>query len=537
MHSVGLFVAWLAGCATGLAILGRHPQGLEQGYGLALLSAALFLCIPALLGRNDRRTLWTSLFLIAGLAGCGRTLFTHAPVSPSDLAFYNSSAGSPRVTVAGTVSSEPVFSDRWQRVRISAGDIVGADPDSPSRQVRGDLLALLPRYPVHLPGERLSLRGNLTAPPEVEGFDYPAYLARSGVFSYMLYPQARSLGASEAGPFARVIAEVRQRAREALRSSVPEPEAALAVGVVVGDRTSIPAGLQEAFARTGTVHVLAISGQNIALIVGFVWLVYTRMGRARRMPFWLVLLLLVLLAAYTVFTGATASVVRAAIMGGVLLAAPLVRRRYDPTAALAASAVLLTAVNPNALGDGGFLLSFGAMLGIILVSPWLLILLSFLRVPGLLGATFAAGLGAQAVTLPLSALLTGRISLIGPLATLSIDWALLPLMMAGICTVLLYQLTPFLGHAGGLIVWLLGSWMVACVNAWSGIPWAAIDTAGFSSAWLLPCYAGLAALIWLAAHRSKVSSLFRTRKWIAMFAAGGTLVIAWAGAVWFLFAR
>ena len=157
----------------------------------------------------------------------------------------------------------------------------------------------------------------------------------------------------------------------------------------------MPADLLWAFQTSGTTHILAISGQNIALIVGFVWLLFSKLLPETRMPPSLVVALLICLAFYTAFTGATPSVLRAAIMGGILLVAPLVRRRYDPLAALALPAFIMSLLDPEVLQDAGFQLSFCAMLGIAFVSPHILDRMSKLRVPPLLALPLATGLGAR----------------------------------------------------------------------------------------------------------------------------------------------
>ena len=91
-------------------------------------------------------------------------------------------------------------------------------------------------------------------------------------------------------------------------------------------------------------------------------------------------------------------------------------------------------LDPNVLLDAGFQLSFGAMLGIVLISPHINTLLEQLRIPTYLRLAISASFGAQTVTLPLALLLTGRVSLVSSLATLCIDIALLPLMIAGLLT-------------------------------------------------------------------------------------------------------
>jgi ComEC/Rec2-related protein len=170
------------------------------------------------------------------------------------------------------------------------------------------------------------------------------------------------------------------------------------------------------------------------ILVGLIWLFVGGRAGKRRMPIWLTLLTITMLVIYTAFTGATPSVIRAAIMGAVLLIAPLVGRRYDPMAALAVAAAGMVLLDPYVLADAGFQLSYLAMLGITTLAPAIYALSKRLRLPAVLGLPVATTLAAQAATLPLSILLSGQFTLVSPLATLTADLSLLPLMLSGIIT-------------------------------------------------------------------------------------------------------
>lgn len=534
MNTIGIVAAWLGGSALGLTVLGLYPLGLEAWPGVALLAMALALALLALLARGETRTIWTFLLVAAALAGCGRAMLSRGPVTARDLAFFNG-GGSREVVVIGRVAAEPALGDRSRRVRIAAEEI-RLPGEVGSRPIKDDLLALLPRYPALNYGERVSLAGSLTAPPKSTEFDYPAYLARQGVYSYMLFPKATTIRTGDVEFLGAAVASARSDVRRALQASVPEPQAALAVGVVTGDRSSLPEDVEEAFRRSGTTHVLAISGQNIALIVGFVWLVYNRRGAHRRMPTWLTLLLLAGIALYTAFTGASPAVLRAAFMAAILLLAPTFGRRYDPVASVAIPAFLMTVWDPDVLFDIGFQLSFGAMLGLALVAPALVALLGRFKVPTLLAFPLGGSLGAQAATFPLISLFSENVSLISPLATLTIDFALLPLMTTGIVTGILGALVPGAGALTGPLVWLCGAWMQWWVEFWSALPFAVVDLGGARPAWVVVYYAGIGALLWLAAERPRRPALRRLlqAKWAAPLCA--LCASLWVAALWLLLA-
>jgi competence protein ComEC len=358
------------------------------------------------------------------------------------------------------------------------------------------MLTVLPRYPTYYVGEQLTIYGRLTAPPQLEGFDYASYLARQGVYSYMLYPKVLDRRIGDEGGLLALVSGSRDKVRQTLGEGLPEPQAALVVGVVTGDRTGIPEDLQEAFTRSGTNHILAISGQNISMLVGFVFLVYSGGKERRKMPLWLLGIVLVLLAAYTVFTGATPAVVRAAVMSAVLLASQVVGRRFDAISALAVSAGVMSIFDPDLLLDAGFLLSFAAMLGLVQVSPLVLAVLDRIRVPQLLGVPLSASLGAQLSTAPLILLFTGRLSTVSPLATLTTEFMLLPLMLTGIAGGLAGALFGQVGSLVALSAWPPATWMIESIRWWASLPAASIEVGQVGLPWVLGYYLLLALGIW-----------------------------------------
>jgi competence protein ComEC len=245
------------------------------------------------------------------------------------------------------------------------------------------------------------------------------------------------------------------------------------------------------------------------MLVGLVWLVLGGGKSKRRLPVWLALTLLLLLAVYTVFTGATPSVVRAAIMSTVLLLAPILGRRYDPLAALAVSAALMLLFDPDVLADAGFQLSFLAILGITLVSPYLLTFFDSIRFrkvrfPQLVAYPLSASLGAVVLTVPVVTLLTGRLSLVSPFATLSADFVLPPLMIAGIFTVLAGVAGATAAAIPALFVWPCAWWLITNAQVWSSLPGATIEAPGVSIPHALLYYLALFLVVSFLSNRRRM---------------------------------
>jgi len=257
------------------------------------------------------------------------------------------------------------------------------------------------------------------------------------------------------------------------------------------------------------------------------------------MPVWLELFVLLLLVAYTIFTGSSPSVVRAAIMGSVLLVGPLLGRRYDPLAALAVTAAVMVLFDPDLLADAGFQFSFTAVLGIAMISPLVLSLfgkvhLAKVHLPGIVAVPLAVGVGAQLGSLPFVTLMTGWVSLVGPFATLTADLALLPLMLTGIVMVIAGAVSATAASLLGLLVWPFAWWLIANAEFWSSLPWAGVYVNGISIVHIAAYYAALAFIIAFVSKSRRARVAGFARPAVSTAALGMIALAVWTAAIFVL---
>lgn len=215
-------------------------------------------------------------------------------------------------------------------------------------------------------GERVRVTGpaRRPRPPGNPGqFDYAAWLDRQGVDAVMTLRDSADLRILE-GPSAW------HRGAAWLRSLFdrgPRPEVARFLSaIVLGRREPVDGDLLLRFQRSGTAHLLAISGQNLLIVLAGLWVILILAGVHGRAQ---TATLLVALALYVPLTGFQVSVVRSYLMIACFLGADLLWRRRDPLAALAASAAAITLADPGQVADAGFQLSFAAVLGLSHVAP------------------------------------------------------------------------------------------------------------------------------------------------------------------------
>src|SRR2546425_1140298 len=247
-----------------------------------------------------------------------------------------------------------------------------------------------------------------------DGFDYAAALEREGIFVVGSGRAERVIALEDPRPPWPV--RVKRAAREAMVRALPPASAALLGGLLLGDRGDLPREIDGAFRRAGVYHVLAVSGFNVALVAGAVWALLT-LARVGRRP--AAVAAIVAVIGFALVVGPEPSVLRAVIMGVLVLGALLLDREASVMNGLALAAVVLLAARPGDLLDPGFQLSFAATAGIVLAPlPRGLIL-------GALGASVAA----QLAVLPIALVHFNQLSLIGPLANLGV------VPLAGVTTI------------------------------------------------------------------------------------------------------
>ncbi len=334
----------------------------------------------------------------------------------------------------------------------------------------------LPGFPIVVPGDRVTLAGSLRAPPADD--PYGAYLARIGVGATIRASGLTVVAPS--GDLSRSLEGLRRGADRAIQRAIPEPEAGLASGILIGLRDRVDRDLSAAFTTVGATHVVAISGWNIAIVATTLAAVAGRVARRRR-----VALTALAIIAYVTFVGPSPSVVRAAAMAGVVMGARELGRPSRAAAAIGWAGAGLLVLDPSLVDDVGFQLSALATVGLI---AWATPFTDRLTgtAPGRLRAWLAESLGvslaAQLATLPIVVLTFGRLSLVSPVVNLGVVPLVAPAMGAGVMAMggglLAMAGMPAIGAALiGLPAWLLFSLMIGLVRAGAAVPFASVQLA------------------------------------------------------------
>ncbi|MBM3933858.1 MAG: DNA internalization-related competence protein ComEC/Rec2 [SAR202 cluster bacterium] len=481
--------AFLTGIFAG-AQSGVHPVAIA-----ALITASIPL---GFMLRRLRRGLLRAALVVAIALGSGRVEAFGDGRAPSLLRHECA----PRAAEGVIVSDpEPAGSATRFRVAVDSVHVCGE-----WRQAGGDALVtarpsaelVLHRdAPYFRYGDRVLLDGELEAPPTLGGFDYATFLDRQGITAVVSFPRVDLLGEGRGQPVYQALFPLRRSLAESLERLMPEPEASLAVALLLGIRSSMPADTVQEFRDTGTAHIIAISGMHIALIL-VLSLAVSRWALGRRGHYYLLPPLL-LVWSYSMLAGLSPSVARAAIMGTVYLAAYALGRPRTILPALGGAAAIMAALDPMVLWSVSFQLSFAAMAGIaVIATPLAGALKASLigeqaegepptNLASLSIDAVAATVAATITTVPLSIFYFEKFSVVGVLANIAILPALTIQLLAQAVAAVIGIIAPALAAPFGWLAWVTTAYLTGVAALFSRLPFAALDTIGIPG-WAVALY-------------------------------------------------
>ena len=503
MTLIYLSAAWVTGIYLGSKI--ALPWGI-------VFIGFLPLCLIPFLSRYKTQLLIAGFCLFALLGGCIRLQSSLPVINEQQLQFYNDKG---TAEIEGMVCTEPEAGNTTSILQLSASEI---QRDGVKKEISGKALIRVPRYQEYHYGDILRITGKLETPPQFDDFDYKGYLARQGIYSVINYPKIEILDTGRGFKPLAWIYSLRNRLSQSLSLALPEPQASLAQGILLGLRGNIPYPLNQAFSRTGTAHVLAISGINISIVIGMllaagIWI----FGKRYSIYIWLALLAIWL---YALVTGMNPPVVRGAVMGSMFLTAEYLGRQRSASTALAFAAAVMIGIEPQVLWDASFQLSFLAMAGLIFISP-------YLQAWGRKGVTAAVGregtaaslcnfaadsfavtLAAILATWPVIAYYFDVVSFVGLPATFFALLALPGIIITSALVAGAGLLAPFLAQALGWIAWLFPSYFILVVQAFDALPFSSTKLSSIHIWQIWIYYALLVAIMAAINYRRQLADFF-----------------------------
>ncbi|MFN8304572.1 MAG: ComEC/Rec2 family competence protein [Saprospiraceae bacterium] len=397
-----LLFPFAAGLIAG-ARADAEPPGLA--WALALLAVPILVLAPVSTAHRARWLFGAFLGLWLFAAGFARSVWYNELRCPDH---FSHRADTVRL-LTGSICDAPARGARL-KVRLQV-DAAGADTLQPCSGYVLLLVETDSALPALAYGDRLAVRANLRAlepPKNPEAFDYGRYLHFQNIHYQAFVKKDSLLLLSKGGgnPVWRMAFDCRDRLLSLLRRHFTDPdEYAVASALLVGYKDDLSDDLRTAYAETGSMHALAVSGTHVGLLYTGLLFLLQRIRWRGKLRRWLQTgLVLAVIWGFTLLTGASASVLRASVMFSVFLLGKSLHHDASIWNILAGSAFLLLLFNPYFMFDAGFQLSYAAVAGMVFFYPRLQ-KSAPVRLPGWLNEgwkVFLIGVAAQIGTLPLS---------------------------------------------------------------------------------------------------------------------------------------
>ena len=457
-------VSWLVAVLSASIVLGIALAQWSQGWGRMIWLLVSIVMIGVVMWRRHRYLI--PLLIIAGvIAGLWR-----GSVEQSQLAVYKNLYES-KVTIIGRVTDDPDIDKngglvlRLSNITIDGHDIAGAI-----------WVTAATKYDIKR-SDIVTASGKLTP-----GF---------GTFAATLYRgKIAKVERPEPGDVAR---QIRDWFADGVRVAIPEPQASLGIGYLVGQRRALPPELSEALKIVGLTHVVVASGYNLTILVRLTRRLFVKVSK-----YLATLSASVMIVGFIAITGASPSMTRAGLVAGLSLAAWYYGRKFHPLVLLPFAAAITVLINPSyAWNDLGWQLSFAAFAGVMIVAPLMQRYFFGDKKPGTVRQILGETISAHIVTLPILVLAFSQFSNVAIIANLLVlpfvPLAMLLTFIAGVGALIVPGLALTIGVPAQ---WLLG-YMVAVTQYIAGLPWAQTEL-GIPVWAVVVCYGAImAASVWM----------------------------------------
>ena len=373
-----------------------------------------------------------------------------------------------KVVVVGTAVDDAGYGKQTQLAfDLKDARVIGADgqPSAP----------LVGKIGVSGFGANVIYRGDTV---QVEGKLRPAFGAKQGYLSYATLTQLKTHMTS--------IDMFRRKFEAGMQSAIPEPEASFAMGLLIGQKATLPANIYNDLQMVGLIHIIAVSGYNLTIILRA-----SLKLLGKRSKYQTFIVAISLIAVFLLITGASASIVRAAIVSGLSLAAWYYGRAFRPIVLILLAAAITAYANPLYIwSDIGWYLSFLAFYGVMILSPQFRE--RFLR--GRIKDSVLVGIAlesfcAEIMTLPLILYIFGQMSFVNLLANVVVA-AFVPIVM--LLSLVAGLAGMFLAPIAGWFAWpatLVLTYMLDAAHILASIPHIFRENIFLTTKWMVGMYA------------------------------------------------
>ncbi|MEK7463801.1 MAG: ComEC/Rec2 family competence protein [Patescibacteria group bacterium] len=378
------------------------------------------------------------------------------------------------VEVLGVISDEPLVKDFTKTFTVRA-EKINSETENVSLRVQTE------RYLDFEYGQKIILKGKLSAPFNFKSnggrtFDYINFLLKDGIYFEMKKPVIEIVGEREGSIISKTLFSIKQGFLGNIKKVLGEPHAALAGGLVVGEKSALGKELIDDFRMAGLIHIVVLSGYNITIVADSIRRILAFLPRTIG-----IILGGLGIVSFGILVGGGATVVRSCIMAVIALFATLLRKDYNVGKALFIAAALMLIQNPLILFyDPSFQLSFLATFGLILLSSPIEKRLGFITerfgIRGLVASTLAT----QIFVSPYILYMMGQLSIIGMVVNILVLPIIPTTMLFVTLTGLFGFVSTFISEITGWVSHILLSYELMMVRFFAHVPFASINLPKFS---------------------------------------------------------
>lgn len=436
-HKLLYFV--VAGFVTGVFVYslfqGSWPFGLEFSFLFVFLSAVLFIWLLFRDKLNSYLGL-IAVFILCFALGIMRFGFAIADDGDPVLDKFIGES----VIIEGVIIEQPDRRETSTRLIVEAKNLFFADVEE---ETHSKILVVTDPYWEYSYGDKVSISGKLTLPENFESetgrtFGYISYLGKDDIFYQISFADIAVLSRGHGNKLKEVLFGTKEVLLGNINKSIPSPESGLLAGEIFGERGGLSKDWQEAFRKTGLIHVVVLSGYNVTIVADAIVKILLFLPRYLGFSFGALGIIF-----FAILTGAGPTIVRASIMAILVLIARGFGREYYVFRALILAGGIMILHNPKILlFDISFQLSFLATLGLIFVSPMIENKLGFVPEKLQMRSNAIATISAQIMVLPLLVYYMGEVSVLAIPVNMLVLFVIPATMLLGFITSIL-GLLPF----------------------------------------------------------------------------------------------
>lgn len=462
---------WVLAVAACLAVFLGVALARYQAFGDARWLWLLVPLVAVSLRRHNVLTLVLLCLLFLGIGWWRGSLYMQK------LALHESFHYE-KVTLVGKVTEDAVYGQRYQ-LEFTMDNVRVMQP------VQTDLVG---KVTVRGFGEAAVYRGDIV---QAEGKLYPTRGNNLASISFA------ELTVVARGTF--WLNELRRNFAAGMQSALPEPAASFGLGLLIGQRSTLPEQTKEQLRQTGLTHIIAVSGYNLTIIV-----LACRRLLAKRSKFQATFACLSLIGLFLLVTGLSPPIVRASIISVLAIAAWYYGRNIKPMVLLLVAAAITVIANPIYLwGNVSWYLSFLAFFGVLVLAPLVTKRLFGKKEPKIVVSILIESACASIMVLPYILFIFGETSMVSLLANLLvipfIPLAMLLALIAGLAGMWMPALAGWVAWPAS---WLL-TYMLDIANLLARVPNAFVENVGFPLGYMLASYAALGLICFVLWKKTK----------------------------------